>query len=103
MQKQHLQRTSWAGGLLLGLASLVLAGCGSASAAGAKASPTATCPATPNQQFSQAVGTVTAVSSTQLTVQTLQGTTVTLQLASQTRYARQQTLARWQQLACSIQ
>ncbi|HEY7127590.1 MAG TPA: DUF5666 domain-containing protein [Ktedonobacterales bacterium] len=93
MQRHHLQRTSWAGGLLLGLASLVLAGCGSASAASAKASPTATCPATPTQQFSQAVGTVTAVSSTQLTVQTLQGTAVTLQLASQTRYTRQQTLA----------
>jgi hypothetical protein len=90
MQRQRLQRTSWVGGVFLGLASLVLAGCGSASAANAKASPTATCPPSQAQQFSLATGTVTAVSSTQLTVQTLQGAAVTLQLASQTRYLRQE-------------
>jgi hypothetical protein len=91
MPNQRLQRASWVGGLVLGLVSLALAGCGSANASSTQASPTATCPPTQAQQFSQVTGTITAVSSTQVTIQNLQGTAVTLQLASQTRYSRQQT------------
>ncbi len=92
MQRQRLQHVSWVGGLFLALVGLVLAGCGSANASGAQASATATCPPNLAQQFAQATGTVTAVSSTQITLQNLQGTMVTLQLTSQTRYARQQAI-----------
>lgn len=90
MQRQRLQHTTWIGGLFLGLIGLVLAGCGSANASGAQATATATCPPTLAQQFAQATGTVTAVSGTQVTIQNLQGTMITLQLTSQTRYIRQQ-------------
>lgn len=71
-------------GLLAGLA---LAGCGSPAAAANAATPTPTCPAVP--QFQQAAGTITAVNSSQMTVQTARGETL-VNLTSRTRYTSQQ-------------
>jgi hypothetical protein len=77
--------------LLLGavalLAGAALAGCGSTANAASKATPTPTCPAAP--QFQQAVGTITAVNTSQMTVQTTKGE-VLVTLGSRTRYSSQQ-------------
>lgn len=74
-------------GALALLAGAALVGCGSPASAASKATPTPTCPAAP--QFQQATGTITAVSSNQMTVQTTKGS-VLLTLTSRTRYAAQQ-------------
>lgn len=71
-------------GLLAGLA---LAGCGSAAASANAATPTPTCPTVP--LFQQASGTITAVNSSQMTVQTTRGE-VLVNLTSRTRYTSQQ-------------
>lgn len=77
-------------GALALLAGATLVGCGAAASAASKATPTATCPATP--QFQQATGTITAVSSSQMTVQTTKGA-VQVTLSSRTRYTSQQKTA----------
>jgi Domain of unknown function (DUF5666) len=71
-------------GLLVGLA---LAGCGGAASATAGATPTPTCPPTP--QFQQATGMITAVNSTQMTVQTSTGEALVM-FSTRTRYSSQQ-------------
>ncbi|HLV98846.1 MAG TPA: DUF5666 domain-containing protein [Ktedonobacterales bacterium] len=72
-------------GLLAGLA---LAGCGGSAAANTvSVTPTPTCPATP--QFQVATGTITAVNSTQMTVQTTKGEAL-VTLSARTRYSSQQ-------------
>jgi len=74
------------------LAGLAIAGCSANAASSSSATPTATCPTTQaQQQFKQAAGTVTTVSSTQITVQTTKGVVVA-NLSSRTRVTRQQTV-----------
>jgi hypothetical protein len=70
------------------LAGFALAACGSPAAASSAAAPTPTCPSAP--QFQQVVGTITAVNSTQMTVQTTKGETL-VNLTSRTRYTHQET------------
>ncbi len=72
-------------GLLVGLA---FAGCGgTASAGSASVTPTPTCPATP--QFQVVTGTITAVNSTQMTVETTKGETL-VTFSARTRYSSQE-------------
>jgi hypothetical protein len=76
--------------LLLGLA---LAGCAANStSASGSVSPTPTCPSTTLAQFKQVVGTVTALNSSQMTVQTTSGP-VTVNLSSRARVTEQQMAA----------
>ena len=74
-------------GTLALLADVALVGCGSAAAATSKATPTATCPTIP--QFQTATGTITAVNSTQMTVQTTKGESL-VTFSTRTRYSSQQ-------------
>ena len=73
-------------GALALLAGASLVGCGSAAAAASKATPTATCPTIP--QIQQATGTITAVNSTQMTVQTTKGEAL-VDFSTRTRYSSQ--------------
>lgn len=73
-------------GALALLAGASLVGCGSAAAAASKATPTATCPTIP--QIQEATGTITAVNSTQMTVQTTKGEAL-VSLSTRTRYSSQ--------------
>ncbi len=76
--------------LLIGLA---FAGCAASSTSASDAiSPTPTCPSTTLAQFKQVVGTVTALSSSQMTVQTTSGP-VMVSLSSRTRVTEQQVAA----------
>ena len=74
------------GGTLV-LALLALAGCGSANAAQATTSPTATCPPAPRQ----ALGTIATVNGNSLTVKTARGQSVTVNLASTTTLIQETT------------
>ncbi len=66
---------------------LALAGCGSAAASANAATPTPTCPSVP--QIQEATGTITAVNSSQMTVQTTKGEAL-VNLGSRTRYTMQE-------------
>jgi hypothetical protein len=78
-----------AAAVLIGLA---LAGCAANSTSASGAAPTPACPASPLAQFKQAVGTVTAISSSHLTVQTT-NSSVVVNLSSRTRVTEQQIAA----------
>jgi hypothetical protein len=70
------------------LAALALAGCGGSAAANTTSvTPTPTCPSTP--QFQVATGTITAVNSAQMTVQTAKGEAL-VTLSTRTRYSSQE-------------
>lgn len=71
-------------GFLVGLA---LAGCGSTAASANTATPTPTCPAAP--QIQEATGTITAVNSSQMMVQTTKGEAL-VNLSARTRYTMQE-------------
>ncbi len=86
-----LRRFLQSGAVVL-LAGFAIAGCSANAASTGSATPTATCPSTQAAQFKQATGTVTTVSSTQITVQTTNGAVVA-NLSSRTRVTRQQTVA----------
>lgn len=66
---------------------LALAGCGSAAASANAVTPTPTCPAAP--QIQEATGTITAVNSSQMTVQTTRGEAL-VSLGARTRYTMQE-------------
>lgn len=81
-------RAIWPGRALAAAGTLALAAlltaCGSASASGAGAQATATCP--PTVAFSTVTGSITALGSGTMTVKDSSGASVTVALASTTRY-----------------
>jgi hypothetical protein len=78
-------------GIIALLAGTAFAGC-SASTTASRATPTPTCPSAPAQQFKQALGTVTAVSSDQMSVKTTTSQ-VMVNFTTKTTFTRQATVS----------